>query len=95
MYVPFGLVNEDNGRLHLTFGSCRKTSDLIVDNLTDWWNDIPVPEQAAITHIQLKVDNGPESSGVRTQFLKRMVDFADHTGKIIRLLYLPALPQQI
>nr|MBS0020764.1 transposase [Gammaproteobacteria bacterium] len=60
-----------------------------MDSLTDWWNDIPAPEQAAITHIQLKVDNGPESSGVRTQFLKRRVDFADHTGKIIQLLYFP------
>jgi hypothetical protein len=42
-----------------------------------------------MTHIQLKVDNGPESSGVRTQFLKRMVEFADATGKIIQLLYYP------
>ena len=88
-YVPFGVVDEDGGRLQLTFGSSFKTSDFIVDSLTDWWNDIPVSEQAAITHIQLKVDNGPESSGVRTQFLKRMVDFADHTGKIIQLLYYP------
>ena len=34
-------------------------------------------------------DNGPESSGRRTQFLKRMVDFADATGKTIQLLYFP------
>jgi hypothetical protein len=88
-YVPFGLVDEDGGRLHLTFGSSFKTSDFIVDSLNDWWQDIPVPERATITHIQLKVDNGPESSGVRTQFLKRMVEFADHTGKIIQLLYYP------
>jgi hypothetical protein len=39
--------------------------------------------------VQLKVDNGSESSGVRTQFLKRMVDFADSTGKTIQLLYFP------
>ena len=71
------------------FGSSFKTSDFIVDSLTDGWNDIPLPEQAAISPIQLKVDNGPESSGVRTQFLKRRVDFADHTGKIIQLLYYP------
>ena len=60
-----------------------------MDSLTDWWKDIPVPEQATITHIQLKVVNRPESSGVRTPFLKRIVDFADHTGKIIQLLYYP------
>ena len=94
-YVPFGLVDEDGGRLHLTFGSSFKTSDFIVDSLKDWWKDTPVPERATITHIQLKVDNGPESSGVRTQFLKRMVEFADHTGKIIQLLYYPPYPSQI
>jgi hypothetical protein len=38
-----------------------------------------VHEQAAIAHIQIKVGNGPESSGVRIQFLKRLVDFGDHT----------------
>lgn len=39
--------------------------------------------------LQLKVDNGPETSGVRTQFLKRMVEFSDQIGKPIQLLYYP------
>lgn len=88
-YVPFGLVDEDSGQLHVTFGSSSKTSDFIVDSLYDWWNDTSIAERATITPLQLKVDNGPESSGVRTQFLKRMVDLADHTGKPIQLLYYP------
>lgn len=88
-YTPFGLVDEDSGQLHLTFGSSFKTSDFIVDSLQDWWNDLPAPEQATIAHLQLKVDNGPESSGVRTQFLTRLVDFADAIGKPIHLLYYP------
>ncbi len=46
-------------------------------------------ERTTSTHLQLKIDNGPESSGVRTQFLKRLVDFSDHTGKPIHLLYYP------
>lgn len=37
----------------------------------------------------MKADNGPESSGVRTQFLKRMVDFVDHIGLPVQLLYYP------
>jgi hypothetical protein len=41
------------------------------------------------------VDNGPESSGMRTQFLKRMVAFADDTGKVIQLLYYPPYLSQI
>jgi len=88
-YTPFGIVDEDEGALYLTFGSSFKTSDFIADSLMGWWENIPAHERAAIAHIQIKVDNGPESSGVRTQFLKRLVDFADHTSKSIQLLYYP------
>ena len=34
----------------------------------------------------MNMDNGPECSGKRTQFLKRMVDFADEE---VRLVYYP------
>jgi transposase len=88
-YVPLGILEEDRGQLHLTFGHSFKTSDFIVDSLQDWWQALPAEQQAEISHLQLKVDNGPESSGVRTQFLKRMVAFADDTGKTIQLLYYP------
>ncbi len=39
--------------------------------------------------LQIKVDNGPENSGMRTQFLKRMVDWVNDIGKPVRLLYYP------
>ena len=71
------------------FGSSSKTSDFIVDTLQSWWNDITPDQQQQTQRIQLKVDNGPESSGIRTQFLKRIVEFADLTGKPIHLLYYP------
>ena len=71
------------------FGSSSKTSDFIVDTLQSWWNDITPDQQQQIQRIQLKVDNGPESSGIRTQFLKRMVEFADIIGRPIHLLYYP------
>ncbi len=80
--------------LHLTFGNSFKTSDCIVDSLQDWWNAMPVEQQTEITHLPLKVDNGPESSGRRTPFLKRMVTFADDTGKVIQLLYYPPAPSK-
>ena len=35
------------------------------------------------------MDNGPESSGRRTQFLSRMVQLADVINKPIQLLYYP------
>ena len=35
------------------------------------------------------LDNGPKNSGRRTQFLKRMVEFADWSGLEVRLVYYP------
>jgi hypothetical protein len=35
------------------------------------------------------MDNGPESSGRRAQFLQRMVAFCEVIGKPIPLLYYP------
>ena len=87
--IPCGIVDEDSGQLYLHFGRSYKTSDFMVDNLQTWWNGLPGEEQHLTQLIQLKIDNGPESSGIRTQFLKRMVDFADEIGKPLQLLYYP------
>ena len=88
-YTPFGIVNEDSGELHLTFGSSAKTSDFIVDALQAWWEQLPAQERDGTSLLQIKADNGPESNGRRTQFLHRMVQFADTIGKPIQLLYYP------
>jgi hypothetical protein len=88
-YVPCGIVDEDSGKFYVNFGSSYKTSDFIVDTIEQWWSSISSAERHSTNLIQLKVDNGPESSGVRTQFLNRMVQFAQHTGKLIQLLYYP------
>lgn len=82
-------MDEDSGQLHIAFGSSYKTSDFIVDTLLDWWNGLTPQQQGQTQRLQLKVDNGSESSGVRTQFLKRMVQFCDQIGKPIQLLYYP------
>jgi hypothetical protein len=89
LFVPFGIIDENEGKLYLTFGSSFETSDFIVDSLMSWWKSTGAEDRPAIAHVQIKVDNGPESSGERTQFLKRIVDFADHTRKIVQLLYYP------
>jgi hypothetical protein len=88
-YTPCGIVDEDNAELDLSFGSSYKTSDFIVDSLEDKWNGLEEQEQAKVSKLQIKMDNGPESSGRRTQFLYRMVQFADTIGKPIQLLYYP------
>jgi transposase len=85
--VPFGILLVVNGALTLLFGS-RETSDAWVDALQRWWQQV----RARFGHVKrlvIYLDNGPKNSGRRTQFLKRMVEFADWTGLEIRLVYYP------
>jgi transposase len=42
-----------------------------------------------IRRLVIYLDNGPNNSGSRTQFLKRMVEFADWSGLELRLVYYP------
>src|SRR5262249_751648 len=80
---------KSSARLRITFGSSFKTSDFIVDALEAWWAALEEADQGTMARMQIKMDNGPESSGIRTQFLHRMVQFADQIGKPIHLLYYP------
>jgi transposase len=88
-YIPCGLLDEETGQLSIIFGSSAKTSDFIVDVVEARWEALPTHEQRATPSLQLKMDNGPESRGGRTQFLHRMGQFADRIGKPIQLLYCP------
>lgn len=88
-YIPCGILEENTGQLHITFGSSHKTSDFIVDTLNNWWDGLESEQQQATNLIQIKMDNGPESNGTRTQFLKRITDFSEVIDKPIQLLYYP------
>jgi hypothetical protein len=88
-YIPCGIVAEESGQLHMTFGSSYTTSDCIVDALEAWWAALEETAQVAMARLQINMDNGPESSGRRTQFLQRMVAFCDAIGQPIQLLYSP------
>jgi hypothetical protein len=88
-YIPCGIVDEESAALNITFGSSYKTSDFIVDTIEAKWNALAEQEQAATSLIQIKMDNGPESSGRRTQFLYRMVELSDSINRPMQLLYYP------
>jgi hypothetical protein len=85
--VPFGILMLATGALMLLFGA-RETSDAWVDALQMWWRQV----RAGLRHVKrlvIYLDNGPKNSGRRTQFLKRLVQFADWSGLEIRLVYYP------
>lgn len=88
-YTPCGILDEDNGQLSITFGNSYKTSDFIVDTFEELRFGLAVQEHQDIKLIQLKIDNCPESSGVRTQFISRMADFSTEIGLPIQFLYHP------
>ena len=71
----------------LVFG-LKETSDSWADALQLWWEHV----RSRFPHIKrlvIYLDNGPQNSGSRTQFLKRMIQFADWSGLEARLVYYP------
>jgi hypothetical protein len=76
-----------SGALMLVFCS-RETSDAWVDALQMWWRQAR-SGLGSVKRLVIFLDNGPKNSGRRTQFLKRMVQFADWSGLEVRLVYYP------
>ena len=85
--VPLGILVLVSGVLSLFFGS-GGSSDFWVDALQCWWRRVR-SQWRGIRRLVIYLDNGPDNSGQRTQFLKRMVQFADWSGLVIRLVYYP------
>jgi hypothetical protein len=86
--VPGGILEPVSGRSFLFFTSSYKTSDFMVDGLLLWWNERK-QELSDLKCIVINMDNGPECSGRRSQFLKRLVEFSDITGLTVRMIYYP------
>jgi transposase len=85
--VPLGVLVLLTGALTLVFGSAE-TSDFWVDALQVWWCGVR-GQWRGLKRLVIYLDNGRENSGRRTQFLKRIVQFADWSGLVIRLVYYP------
>jgi len=86
--VPFGILDVLGGLLTILFGTSRETSDFIADCLQQWW-DRNKERYAHIRQLVIDLDNGPQNASFRTQFMKRMVAFADHNALEIVLVYYP------
>jgi hypothetical protein len=86
--VPFGILNAITGAVMILFGTSYETSDFWVDCLEYWW-DKTKDSCPGVRRLVIRLDNGPSCASNRTQFLKRMVQFAQRTGLEIRLVYCP------
>lgn len=86
--IPGGILEPISGKSFLFFGESYKTSDFMADGIDAWWAQRK-HELSHISTLMINSDNGPECSGHRTQYLQRLVEFADKTGLTIRLVYYP------
>ncbi len=86
--APGGILEVLTGQAFLFFTDNHKTSDFIADGIELWWN-ARKKNLCKAKRLVINVDNGPECSGCRSQFLQRMADFSDKSGLEIRLAYYP------
>lgn len=86
--TPVGILMPDHDDLRIFMATSKVTSDCIADCLHTWWIATQ-PRFPNVKKITLLQDNGPENSGRRTQFLKRMVDFVNEHDVDVRLAYYP------
>ena len=86
--TPVGIFQPASDELFLYGVTSKVTSDCLVDRLIDWWETV----KERFSHIKtllINLDNGPESHSRRTQFMQRLVEFAQRYHLTIRLAYYP------
>jgi transposase len=86
--TPVGILLPSSDELFLYGVTSKVTSDCLVDRLVDWWESVK-ERFAHITTLVINLDNGPQSHSRRTQFMQRLVEFAQHSHLTIRLAYYP------
>ena len=86
--TPVGILLPELDELFLYAVTSKVTSDCLVDRLVQWWERVRV-RFGHITTLVLNLDNGPENHSRRTQFMHRLLAFAQQAGLTIRLAYYP------
>ena len=86
--TPVGILLPATDELFVYAITGKVTSDCLVDCLEHWWAQVR-PRFAAITTVVINLDNGPENHSHRTQFMARLLAFAQRSGLTVRLAYYP------
>lgn len=88
LLVPAGILEVNSQQLNLIFGTSRDTSDFVADCLELWWRNRQ-SVYPGVRRLLIDLDNGPEIASSRTQFMKRLVEFADQQRLTLELAYYP------
>ncbi len=88
MVTPVGICLPALDELFLYAVTSKVTRDCLADRLSHWWDSVRT-RFAHSTTLVLNLDNGPENHSRRTQFMLRLLEFAQQAGLRIRLAYYP------
>lgn len=86
--TPYGIFLPQWDELFLYCSLSKVTSDFMLDVLEAWWLEHR-ESFPKVTTLLLNQDNGPENHSRRTQFMKRIVDFAVRHQVNVKLAYYP------
>jgi transposase len=84
---PFGINFPALDENYFYFTDSKVTADFMVDALEDLWPAIKLRFDPHT--IVINLDNGPENNSRRSQFMKRLVEFAQSKSINISLAYYP------
>jgi transposase len=84
--TPFGIMDVKN-KTTSTYLTTKVTADFMADMLEKWWVDNGYSNSGK--KLLLNLDNGPECSSHRTQFMKRMIEFSIDYNVEVTLAYYP------
>jgi len=86
--IPFGIYNVKEKTAEIFISETKVTADFMADCIETYW--ISHGYSGSGKTLLLNSDNGPENNSLRTQFMKRMVEFgAKHNTEVILAYYPP------
>jgi transposase len=86
--TPVGILLPKTDELFVYGVTSKVTSDCLVDRIEEWWKEVG-ERFRYVTRLLINLDNGPENHSRRSQFIQRLVQFADKTGLTVELAYYP------
>lgn len=86
--TPFGIFAPELNDLWLYLVTSKVNADCIVDCIERWWQQVK-GQHGHIERLVINADNGPENSSRRTQFMKRLLCFAQREKLTVELAYYP------
>ena len=87
--TPLGIALPKEKDLFLYMVRSKVTSDCYVDIIEQWWDSIDEEARDKINRLVINLDNDPEQSSRRTQFMLRMQEFSNKKKIEVELAYYP------